>query len=148
MLSANLLKGYAYSGRLIELRTWAPRFAAQVSERPVASPWARYQIQTGAEVTTLCHTRAELKGIAQYVLGHLDGTHDRADLLAGLEKSVAAGTLILQPIDGEKAADKPAAADGAQVQHILSEELDEALQGLARAALLVAMKITLHDEDK
>ena len=132
VLSANLLKGYAYSGRLIELRTWAPRFAPQVSERPVASPWARYQIQTGPEVTTLCHTRAELKGIAQYVLGHLDGTHDRADLLAGLEKSVAAGTLILQPIDGEKA------MEDTQVQHILSEELDEALHGLARAALLVA----------
>jgi hypothetical protein len=40
--------------------------------------------------------------------------------------------LILQPIDGEKA------TEDTQVQHILSEELDEALQGLARAALLVA----------
>jgi methyltransferase-like protein len=142
VLSANLLKGYAYSGRLIELHTCAPRFASQVSERPTASPWARYQIQSGPEVTTLCHTRAELKGIAQYVLSHLDGTHDRADLLAGLEKSVAAGTLILQAVDGEKAAAKqaadPAAPDGEQVRHILAEELEEALQGLARAALLMA----------
>jgi methyltransferase-like protein/SAM-dependent methyltransferase len=142
VLSANLLKGYAYSGRLIELRTWAPRFASRVSECPVASPWARYQIQSGPEVTNLCHTRAELKGIAQYVLSHLDGTHDRADLLAGLEKSVTSGTLILQAVDGEKAAAKQtadqAAPDGEQVRHILTEELDEALQGLARAALLMA----------
>jgi len=136
LLGANLLKGYAYSGRLIELRTWTPRFAAQVSERPVASPWARYQLQTGPEVTNLYHVRAELKGIAQYVLGHLDGTHDRDDLLAGLEESVAAGTLILQPIADDAA--KAAAPDGIEVRHILAEELDEALQGLARAALLVA----------
>jgi methyltransferase-like protein/cyclopropane fatty-acyl-phospholipid synthase-like methyltransferase len=142
VLSANLLKGYAYSGRLIELHTWAPRFASQVSERPIASSWARFQIQSGPEVTNLCHTRAELKGIAQYVLSHLDGTHDRTELLAGLEKSVAAGTLILQAVDGDKTAPKPvadqAALDGEQVRHILTEELDEALQGLARAALLIA----------
>lgn len=156
VLSANLLKGYAYSGRLIELRTWAPRFASQVSERPVASPWARYQIQSGPEVTNLCHTRAELKGIAQYVLSHLDGKHDRVELLAGLEQSVAAGTLVLRAVDSDsvkpaaqQAADPAAlpgvpdgvpgtAPPGEAVRHILTEELEEALQGLARAALLVA----------
>jgi len=57
-------------------------------------------------------------------------------LLAGLEESVAAGTLILQPIADDAA--KAAAPDGIEVRHILAEELDEALQGLARAALLVA----------
>lgn len=129
LLCANLLKGYAYSGRLIELHTRAPRFSAVVSERPVASPWARYQAQTSGEVTNLCHVRVELKGIAQYLLSHLDGTHDRAALLAGLERSVADGTLILH----SDATEPPL-----QSQPVLAEELDEALRGLARVALLQA----------
>lgn len=152
LLSANLLKGFAYSSRLIELHTTTPHFATRVSERPVASPWARVQAQTGAEVTNLCHTRVELKGIAQYLLSHLDGTHDRAALLDGLEKSVAAGTLILHATDGDKAADHqmeqspfvggtpagPTAVEPAHTRNILDEELDEALRGLAQVALLVA----------
>ena len=138
LLSANLLKGFAYSGRLIELHTYAPQFAAQPSERPVASPWARYQAQTGTEMTNLCHTRVELKGIAQYLLSHLDGTHDRADLLEGLEKSVATGALILQPIAEDPKAPPLPAPDGQDTHRILEEEMEDSLQKLARAALLMA----------
>jgi methyltransferase-like protein/2-polyprenyl-3-methyl-5-hydroxy-6-metoxy-1,4-benzoquinol methylase len=135
LLSANLLKGFAYSGRLIELHSYAQHFAAQPSERPVASPWARYQAQTGAEMTNLCHVRVELKGIAQYLLSHLDGTHDRAELLEGLEKSVAAGTLILKPIDENPV---PPEASSGGTHGILEEEMEDSLQKLARAALLIA----------
>jgi methyltransferase-like protein/2-polyprenyl-3-methyl-5-hydroxy-6-metoxy-1,4-benzoquinol methylase len=135
LLSANLLKGFAYSGRLIELHSYAPQFATQPGARPLASPWARYQAQTGAELTNLCHVRVELNGIAQYLLSHLDGTHDRADLLEGLEKSVAAGTLILQPIDADPAAPPP---DGDGTHRVLEEEMEDSLHKLARAALLMA----------
>lgn len=140
LLSANLLKGFAYSGRLIELHTFAPQFALQPGERPIASPWARYQAQTKAELTNLCHARVELKGIAQYLLSHLDGTHDRADLLEGLEKSVAAGTLVLQPISDtpSEPVAPPPAPDGDGTRHILLEEMEDSLQKLARAALLIA----------
>lgn len=140
LLSANLLKGFTYSGRLIELHTYAPQFALTPSERPVASPWARYQAQTNSELTNLCHVRVELKGIAQYLLSHLDGTHDRTELLEGLEKSVAAGTLILQPISEtptEPATPAPA-PDGEGTHRILVEEMEDSLQKLARAALLIA----------
>ena len=138
LLSANLLKGFAYSGRLIELHTYAPQFATRPSERPVASPWARYQAQTGAELTNLCHVRVELKGIAQYLLSHLDGTHDRTELLDGLEKSVAAGTLILQPISETPTEPTPPAPHGEGAHQILMEEMEDSLQKLARAALLIA----------
>ncbi|CAG0933307.1 putative protein RP789 [Thermoflexales bacterium] len=140
LLSANLLKGFTYSGRLIELHTYAPQFALTPSEHPVASPWARYQAQTNSELTNLCHVRVELKGIAQYLLSHLDGTHDRTELLEGLEKSVAAGTLILQPISEtptEPATPAPA-PDGEGTHRILVEEMEDSLQKLARAALLIA----------
>ena len=136
------MKGFTYSSRLIELHTYAPQFTSQPSERPVASPWARYQVQSGTEVTSLCHARVELKGIAQYLVSHLDGTHDRAALLAGLERSVAAGTLILQPTNGEKPGEATpellTPPDAAQTRQILVEEMEEALQNLAKAALLVA----------
>ena len=144
VLSANLLKGYAYSSRLIELHTYAPHFAAQVSARPVASPWARFQAQTDTEVTNLCHVRVELKGIAQYLMSHLDGTHDRAALLDGLEKSVASGLLLLRAssadqIEGNAAPEEqPNPTDPDAMRQVLTEELDEALQGLARVALLTA----------
>jgi methyltransferase-like protein/SAM-dependent methyltransferase len=138
LLSANLLKGFAYSGRLIELHAYAPQFATQPSERPVASPWARYQAQTGSDLTNLCHVRVELKGIAQYLLSHLDGAHDRADLLEGLEKSVAAGTLILQPFGATPAEPAAPAPDGEGTHQILMEEMEDSLQKLARAALLIA----------
>ncbi len=138
LLAANLLKGFAYSGRLIELHTYAPQFATQPSECPVASPWARYQAQTGPELTNLCHTRVELRGIAQYLLSHLDGTHNRVDLLEGLEKSVAAGTLILQPIHDIPSEAATPAPDGAGTHRILEEEMEDSLQKLARAALLIA----------
>jgi methyltransferase-like protein len=161
VLSANLLKGYAYSSRLVELHTHAPHFAARVSERPVASPWARFQAQTGSEVTNLCHVRVELKGIAQYLLSHLDGTRDRAALLDGLEKSVASGLLVLRenapegvpqgaheggngqtgegtPAKESVAMPPAASSDPIALRRILTEEMEEALQGLARVALLTA----------
>ena len=140
LLSANLLKGFAYSGSLIELHAHAPKFARQLSERPIASPWARFQAQTGSDLTNLCHMRVELKGIAQYLISHLDGTHDRAELLEGLEKSVATGTLILKAVDATKSGpepNRPAPGVGETAQ-ILNEELEEALVGLAKAALLIA----------
>ena len=144
VLSANLLKGFAYSSRLIDLHVHAPQFVAQVSARPTASPWARYLAQSGPEVTNLCHMRVELKGIAQYLLSHLDGTCDRAALLDGLEKSVASGLLILH--ESSAAPENPnapdaahnATPDAADLRKILAEELEEALQGLARVALLIA----------
>ncbi len=138
ILSAHLLKGFTYSGRLIELHTFTPQFTTQPSERPIASPWARYRAQTNSELTNLCHMRIELKGIAQYLLSHLDGTHDRADLLEGLEKSVASGALVLQPNGDTPTEPAKPVPEGEGIREVLKEEMEDALQKLARVALLIA----------
>jgi len=157
VLAANLLRGFAYSSRLIELGSYAPRFATEVSECPVASPWARYQAQTmfnlpgrpddehppATIVTSLCHERVEIKGLALYLLGHLDGSLDHAALLEGVAKSVLEGSLVLKPSQDspeskEGGVGHNAPADMKQAKQMVAQDLDETLRGLARAALLVA----------
>ncbi len=139
VLAANLLKGYTYSGRLIELHTYAPRFTAQVSERPIASSWARFQTHFSNDVTNLCHVRVELKGIAQYLLPHLDGTHDRGALVDGLEKSLASGALVRQATNTAGQPNDPPVDDGTPPDRdSLLKDLETTLQGFAEAALLIA----------
>lgn len=143
VLSANLLKGFAYSGRLVELHVYAPRFATEISEYPVASPWARFVAQSSNEVTNMCHLRLELKGLGQFLVSHLDVTLNRAALVEGLAKSLLVGALELKPQkpsgqdEGQQSESKPI-TDIEQARKIVSEELDETLRALARAALLVA----------
>jgi len=143
VLGANLLKGFAYSGRLVELHVYAPRFVTEISAYPVASPWARFAAQSSVDVTNLCHTRLELKGLGQVLVSHLDGTLNRAALVEGLAKSLLDGALELKPrpSDGPEgglpSASQPV-TDIEQARKIVSEEVDETLRALARAALLVA----------
>ncbi len=139
VLAANLLKGYTYSGRLIELHTYAPHFATQVSEHPIASPWARFQMQFSNDVTNLCHVRVEIKGVAQYLLPHLDGTHDRATLADGLEESLVNGALVRRTTDlNGKPIDPPVSGDTLPDRDSLLNDLDKTLQGFAETALLIA----------
>ena len=130
-LAANLLKAYAYSSNLIELHVYPARFTTEVSERPVASPWARLQADEPGQITNLRHERVELDEMGRFLLRHLDGTRDRAALFEGMAKPLREGTLVVrqndQPVE-----------DPAQAEAVLAEELDINLQWLAHAALLVS----------
>jgi methyltransferase-like protein len=130
VMSANLLKAFSYSDKLMELRSFAPRFATRAGERPVASPWARYMADTGLQVTNLRHERVDLAEADRYLLRQLDGRHDRAALLSSLTKAMADGALVLQVGEQE-------VRDPQQAQSVLAQELEHKLDGLARAALLV-----------
>jgi SAM-dependent methyltransferase len=68
----------------IELRAAEARYAAEAGLRPVASPLARMQAAEGALVATLRHVRVELPDFERAVLLMLDGTRDRAALVAAL----------------------------------------------------------------
>ena len=68
----------------IELRAGEGRYAEEAGLRPVASPLARMQAAEGALVATLRHARVELPAFEREVLGMLDGTRDRAALVAAL----------------------------------------------------------------
>ena len=131
VLCANLLKAFAYNDRLVELHSFVPQFVTDVTERPVASLWARYQAQDNLQVTNLRHERVDLNKGARYLLCRLDGTHDRAALLDGLLKLRAEGTLVVHR--GEEPVE-----DVQEAQELIAQDMEHDLRMLARAALLVA----------
>lgn len=130
-LAADLLQAFTFSEGLAEFHSGAPRFTLEISEKPRAFPWARLQAHRGqTSVTNLRHERINLEPLQFHLLRLLDGTRDRAALLADLEKPTA---------DGEIAAkqDGQVVTDFKQNMEILAGSLDAKLETLARAALLV-----------
>ncbi len=82
-LAEILLQGYRCG--LLVVYTLPRPFAARASERPTASPLARFEAQEGTLVTTLAHTSVELEdGAERCLLLSMDGTRDRAALLDGV----------------------------------------------------------------
>jgi SAM-dependent methyltransferase len=77
----------AYAANLVRLHVWAPPLATAPSERPRASALARLQAGEGTRVTTLLHTSVEVGDeLGRRLIRLLDGTRDRAALLAELER--------------------------------------------------------------
>ncbi len=99
-----------YASNLIRPHVTEPPFVIAISERPVASPFARWQAAQGySVVTTLWHAAIRLDDRDRVLLTHLDGSRDRAALASlATPEEKAAGWL------------------------------DKSLDGLARMALLTA----------
>jgi len=80
-LGVSLLRLYM-SSRLIELHATPPAFTVAVSERPVASPFARLQARDSPDVTNLRHEPVRLGDAERVLLTYLDGTRSRDEVLA------------------------------------------------------------------
>jgi methyltransferase-like protein len=121
-----------YSADLIELYCQPPRFALQAGERPLASPLARLQIQHQEPViTNLRHANVNVEEpLARALVCLLDGTRDRAALLADLTPLVTSGAAPLI-VNGQPV------TDPAQVSALLASGLEPNLGRLGRLALLV-----------
>ena len=131
-LSANIMRAYSYSTRLVELHIHAPRFALEGGQFPIASRVARQQAAAGStRVSNLRHERVKLDPVSQHLLPYLDGQHDQEQLLGILTGLVNNGELKLS--DAEKES-----ADAGDKAQILSKELALNLGWLGRAALLEA----------
>jgi hypothetical protein len=77
----------AYAANLVRLHVWAPPLVTTASERPVASAVARLQAAEGTRVTTLLHTSVDVGDeLGLRLIRLLDGTRDRAALLAELDR--------------------------------------------------------------
>jgi SAM-dependent methyltransferase len=128
-VAETLLK--AYAGGLIELHSCPPRLAAVPGERPLASPLARVQAETGSQVTNLRHHNILVQdelGLA--LLRLLDGTRDRTALIGALSgiaevQRTASGDGV-QPVDADR------------VREVLGAQLEDNLMSLGRMALLAA----------
>jgi methyltransferase-like protein len=129
-LTARLLN--AHAAGLVEFSLAAPAFRTDLSEHPVASPYARLRARDGGSVTNLRLETVPMGEPSRLVLRHLDGSHDRAsliDLLAGwLEKAL--------PAAARDAAEATLAKPKNPVERA-TRFVDQALSGFARSALLI-----------
>lgn len=109
-----------YSAGLVELHSMPPAFTTAVSDRPLASPLARWQARSGSRLTTLRHTIIDAEGeIEKHLLMLLDGTHDRRALQAAL-LPLARGL------------------DGNLDEQVFAEQVERNLQKVAALGLLIS----------
>lgn len=113
---------------IIRLHTWFPEILCTPTERPTASPIARWQIERGTRVTSLIHSTVEVQDIiGKSLISLLDGTRDRDALCAGVIAAIQKhGTQMSNAkVDAATRAD-------------IARQLEKNLQQLADMALLVA----------
>ena len=84
----------AFSVGLIELRIFEPGIALEVSDRPIASPWARQRAGKG-RVPNLYHELIELDEPTKQLIPLADGSRTLGELAAaaGLDEAAAAKSL-------------------------------------------------------
>jgi methyltransferase-like protein/SAM-dependent methyltransferase len=109
---------HCYTSGLVEFSLSPPRFVARVSDRPLASPYARRRAREGQKVVNMRLESIVLTEPARLVLQHLDGQHDRAALVALVQASVEEQTSNETPTQAEQV-------------------VDQLLSSFARGALLV-----------
>jgi len=116
----------SYGAGLVQMHLHLPKFALTVSEKPLASPLARFQALRGTLITNLFHVNIKLEDdLGRQLLLMLDGTRDRAALIREL-------TVIVEGV---------AHADEKEKKEFLQRlptELEEKLKVLSQLGLLLA----------
>jgi methyltransferase-like protein/SAM-dependent methyltransferase len=130
-LAVNLVNAFLSSPRLLEFTVYPLSVTRPISERPVASAWARLQAGQGVTITTLRHERYSLNTLEQFVLRRLDGAHTPDEIVDQLVAGPFAGDHLDLP-DGERL------SDPAQIRAMLKQAVDESLDTFARLPVLVA----------
>ena len=95
-LGTDLLNGFTIHA--VELHAAAAPFTSALSQKPTASPLARYQAGQGPDVTNLRHERLRLPEPQLSLLRQLDGTRDRAALRPGVAATMP-GSVSADPIE-------------------------------------------------
>jgi methyltransferase-like protein len=128
-LAAGLL--HAHKANLVALHVHEPAFTTEPGARPVGSRLARFLTEGDTRVISLRLRNVELDEFDALVLRLLDGTRDRAAVLAALEDLAASGVLQLER-------DNRPVHDRAELRALLAGALEPSLRRLAAEALLVA----------
>ena len=124
-----LLEGHARG--LVELWPAPPPLAVVPPARPTAWPLARARAADGRDVVSRTHCVEPVDDLERELLPLLDGTRDRAQLVAALDGRAATSELLLAGDDGALV------LDPAERRRLLGDVVDEALARFGRAALLV-----------
>lgn len=137
LLAGNLLRAYCTSSELISFHTGPGVYTAELSERPTASAWARWEAGKRTTVTDLRLRRVVLPPRCRYLLPLLDGSRTVADLRRAIveDESEAAGVWDRGAEPSEGASWE---AGGGPAGEQLDAQLAEALDQIAGNGFLVA----------
>ncbi len=128
-IAIGLLNCYMGSD-LVELHGMPITFVKTPGEKPVADPLAREQAAHSPMVTNRRHEVVKLNDLDRHLLPLLDGAHDRPAIVEKLAVVAQSGALNIQK-------DGLTLYDGAEIQGALLSVIDQALENVARMALLV-----------
>jgi len=119
----------AYLPGLIEVRMGELPYTLEAPERPVSHPLARYLLRRGAKsIFSYSGRFVEVQGsLGRHLLELLDGTRDRAALVASLR------TFLAEQHAAGAGADLPAADEPS-----LPDQLERSLAGLAAMGFIAA----------
>lgn len=126
-LATGLLRSFCYSMKLVELHAVSPAFVLQVSERPVASPVARYYAGQMGQIPNPLHELVKMNDLGYLLLPYLDGSRTRQDLIDIVRAEAQAGKITL---DGS--VESPD-----DFQPAMEQDIDQTLKTFGEAALLV-----------
>jgi methyltransferase-like protein/2-polyprenyl-3-methyl-5-hydroxy-6-metoxy-1,4-benzoquinol methylase len=120
-----------YGIGFVDLHSYPSTFVTEISERPLASPLARYQVRNGPVVSSLRHLPLKIEdALGRSVLQLLDGSRDRTALLEELCKTVRSGATPIYR-DGQLVAEPE------ETISALTGQLETSLASLVRLGLLV-----------
>lgn len=114
---------------LVELFKTKPKFSSILSDKPAASPLARYQAATDSKVTNLRFETVELSPFEKEVLLLIDGSKSISEIIRHFKERQASGVGAIKE-DGVEV------LDGSRVEELISELIGEALETLRKGALL------------
>jgi cyclopropane fatty-acyl-phospholipid synthase-like methyltransferase len=126
--AALLLEGVAST--VVDIHVYEPPVASRPGERPRTTPLARRQAASGAKVINLRNVFGNLHDLDRLIVPLLDGTRDRAAIVAELSRRFLEGELRLNR-DGQPVTD-PAA-----VRALLEEQVEASFNRLVGEVLLL-----------
>jgi methyltransferase-like protein/SAM-dependent methyltransferase len=129
-LAQVLLVGYRAG--VLDLSRTPPVFAANVSQRPLASALARIQAAEDEYVSTLLHGTMKPDDLERFVLGCLDGTRDPAAVSDMFGRAIESGAYELTDPTGA------VVTEPERIREFAQEAVPAALSRLAHTHLLMA----------
>lgn len=120
----------AYKSKIVKFRIEKSSFVTDVSDKPTASAFARYEAKTSMKITNQLHTPVDVDPFIQKLVTLLDGKLDKQQILEQLIKQAEDGVLMAQ--DGQPFASRQDLAEK------LGTTMEFALRSMSKSALLTS----------
>ena len=125
-LATQLLRLYV-SG-MLELKFAPDRFTTQIAAKPATTAIVREQAARENRVTNQRHESVHTDDFVRHLCPALDGSRDRGSLMAYVKNLVEQGKLVIH---------RPEGSADQELEALLSRAVEQALQKMAKQALLV-----------